>query len=360
MKYSEGFSPEKRDREYAEVANKQPLPFESDWPGSDRMQKLLEKAGHLFIYAATISRFLYDSCDPDKQILSSATKSDLSTKYLDEMYEVIVQAAVHGDQRADRIGYFRKVVGSIIILYEPLSCFSLSRLLDIAPNTIMNILSHLRSVLSISDDPNSRIQLYHLSFHEFLLSEKRYTDRRLQIDEEKAHATLFECCLAVMCCNYSEDSDHSRCPLKQDIYGFGHPGGLATDVDPDRLDKRLPPAVQYACRYWVSHWRNSNVFPVYEQKVNSFLRTHLLYWIESLALMGKVGEAVQMMIDLQSRMGRERKVSALGRLTRDAERVMLCFRSGIEAAPFQIYSCLCSAAERSSETVWRGLDWSFT
>ena len=52
-----------------------------------------------------------------------------------------------------------------------------------------------------------------------------------------------------MCCNHlsdSEDSDHLNhdiCPLKQDIYGFGHPGGLATDVG---LDIRLPPAVQYA------------------------------------------------------------------------------------------------------------------
>jgi hypothetical protein len=182
------------------------------------------------------------------------------------MYEVIVQAVVHGDQGADRIGYFRTVVGSIIVLSEPLSRFSLSQLLDIETNVIMNILSHLRSVLSIPDDPNSAIQLYHLSFHDFLLSEKRCTDRRLQIDEEKAHATLFERCLAVMCCNHlsdSEDSDHSNhdiCPLKKDIYGFGHPGGLATDVDPGRLDERLPPAVQYACRYWVSHWRSSNMF----------------------------------------------------------------------------------------------------
>jgi hypothetical protein len=64
--------------------------------------------------------------------------------------------------------------------------------------------------------------------------------------------------------------------------------------------------------------------------------------------MGKVGEAVQMMIDLQS-LGRESEASALGRLTRDAERVVLRCRSGIEAAPLQIYCSALVFAPRQSE-----------
>jgi hypothetical protein len=138
------------------------------------MRQLLGKAGHLFIYAATISRFLLKSCDPDgqvQQMLSSTSQSDLSTKNLDEMYEVIIQAVVRGDQGEDRVGYFRRIVGSIILLSEPLSSFSLSQLLGIKTNIITNILDPLRSVLSIPDDPNSAIQLYHLSFRDFLVSE---------------------------------------------------------------------------------------------------------------------------------------------------------------------------------------------
>ena len=87
-------------------------------------------------------RFLFESCDPDGQISSmvgSTSKFNLSTKHLDEMYEVIIRAVVHGDQGVDRIGYFRTIVGSIIVLSEPLSCFSLGRLLDIRANIIMNI-----------------------------------------------------------------------------------------------------------------------------------------------------------------------------------------------------------------------------
>ena len=64
-----------------------------------------------------------------------------------------------------------------------------------------------------------------------------------------------------------------------------HPGVLITGVD-SQLDKRFPPAVWYAFRYWVSHWRSSNTFLVHEQKVNRFFRTHVLHWIEFPACVG--------------------------------------------------------------------------
>jgi hypothetical protein len=45
-----------------EVANEQEPLVGSDWPGHDRMQKLLGKAGHLFIYAATLGKKTW--CQP--------------------------------------------------------------------------------------------------------------------------------------------------------------------------------------------------------------------------------------------------------------------------------------------------------
>jgi hypothetical protein len=65
-----------------EVAENQDPPFGNNWPDDVTMQKLLKKAGHLLICAATIYRFLLESCDPDGQILqmlSSASESDLSS-----------------------------------------------------------------------------------------------------------------------------------------------------------------------------------------------------------------------------------------------------------------------------------------
>jgi hypothetical protein len=39
-----------------------------DWPGEEKVQKLIEKAGRLFIYAATACRFLSESRFPDKHL----------------------------------------------------------------------------------------------------------------------------------------------------------------------------------------------------------------------------------------------------------------------------------------------------
>ncbi|OXV05605.1 hypothetical protein Egran_06627, partial [Elaphomyces granulatus] len=93
----------------------------------------------------------------------------------------------------------------------------------------MNILNPLRSVLNIPNALDSLIQLYHLSFHDFLLSRERCMDKRLQIEEAEAHEKLFEYCLTVMCCNHLNEGKHhseKECRLKQDICDLGHPGVL--------------------------------------------------------------------------------------------------------------------------------------
>jgi hypothetical protein len=104
-----------------EVADIQVPPFGSDWPGNDMMQKLLQKAGHLFIYATTISHFLRKSSDPNRgigRILEGTSKSSLPTKDLDNMYTLIVQAAI-AEQGEEDVQEFLKLVGSIVVLSEP-------------------------------------------------------------------------------------------------------------------------------------------------------------------------------------------------------------------------------------------------
>jgi NACHT domain len=131
------------------VADIQVPPFGSDWPGNDMMPKLPQKAGHLFIYATNISHFLQKSSYPNRgigRILEGTSKSSLPTKDLDNMYTLIVQAAI-AEQEEEDVQEFLKVVGSIIVLSEPLSRSSLSHLLDIDRNVIYNILKPLHSVL---------------------------------------------------------------------------------------------------------------------------------------------------------------------------------------------------------------------
>jgi hypothetical protein len=60
-----------------------------DWPGNDKIDCLVEKSDGLFIYAATVCRFIEDSkWTLSKQlsiVLDQTTSSRSPEKYLDEM-----------------------------------------------------------------------------------------------------------------------------------------------------------------------------------------------------------------------------------------------------------------------------------
>jgi hypothetical protein len=63
--------------------------IEIDWPGEENIQKLIHKADRLFIYAATVCRFIGGCLYPEKRLsemLQVSSASPSSTKELDRMY----------------------------------------------------------------------------------------------------------------------------------------------------------------------------------------------------------------------------------------------------------------------------------
>jgi hypothetical protein len=83
--------------------------------------------------------------------------------------------------------------------------------------------------------------------------------------------------------------------LKKDICGLKVPGVLLEDIDRERIDACVPPALRYACVYWVHHVEQSNSSAALQNPINSFIREHYLHWLEVLALIGKLSDdGVQM------------------------------------------------------------------
>ena len=64
------------------------------------------------------------------------------------------------------------IVGSIVTLAEPLSVTSLAVLLNMVREIIVLRLRPLHSVLRVPADPETPVRTLHLSFSEFLLSDK--------------------------------------------------------------------------------------------------------------------------------------------------------------------------------------------
>ena len=185
------------------------------------------------------------------------------------------------------VARFRAVVGSIVLLAEPLSIRSLARLLDIPEDNVFHQLQPLHSVLSVPASTNSPVRTFHLSFRDFLVDQQE--NHSFWVDERQTHERL-----AVRCLEMLSTGDR----LKKDICGLHLPGTRRSEVSQDIIDNSLPPDMQYACRYWVYHWKQSRRLIRDGDLVDLFLTRHLLHWLEVLGVMGCVSEGIGMVDDL--------------------------------------------------------------
>ena len=345
--------------ELAEIKKMRSL--EEDWPGEERIQKLLQKADRLFIYAATICRFISKSRFPESrlsEILQVTSVNHSSTKKLDEMYMLILNYSVAGacdEDKEDVARLFKQIVGSIITLFNTLSTTALTKLLAVSSAQMDETLEPLYSVLDIPQDKTSPIQLFHLSFRDFLLNNERCCDIQFWIDEKNAHNYLSMRCLKLM-------SEH----LRKDMCGLRMPGALAAEVEKKMVEHHLPLAVQYACRYWISHLQRGNIELCDNGQVHEFLTEHFLHWIEALSLMRNMSDAVVMVRGLESLLivrnstksrfvllanlakSQPNTTTLLLTMIQDAKRFILYNRSIIEKAPLQVYTSALVFSPRST------------
>ena len=266
-----------------------------DWPGQTSVQNLVGMAIPLFIFAATVCRFIKDrKCGPPEEqlakVLQYQTKSQeskLDATYLPVLNQLLV--GLTASERHHLVRGFREVVGSIVILASPLSTASLARLLGISKGAVDCKIDLLHSVLSIPSNPDVPVRLLHLSFRDFLLdSEKRETNP-FWVDEKEAHNKLATQCLK----HLSADGN-----LKEDICDLRTPAKLRREVNKHTIDACLPSDIQYACQYWVYHLKQGRGIICDDDQVHSFLTHHFLHWLEALSFIGRLSESISMIDNL--------------------------------------------------------------
>ncbi|OJJ42671.1 hypothetical protein ASPZODRAFT_169958 [Penicilliopsis zonata CBS 506.65] len=316
----------------ATIAFNRDLPPE--WPGEEFKQNMVQKAGRLFIYAATVCRFL-DTDFPEEQIeslMSMDSTKDSPTADLDRIYTLLLQQKITSPFKP----LFQSIVGSVILLNESLSPRDLSMLLDIPLRKVRKTLDCLRSVLVVPEDDGSPVSLFHLSFHDFLLDSTRCSDLQFHVKAEEGHNRLFICSLNLM-------NKH----LIKDICQLKHPGALQKEVESSVVEKYLPLAVQYACLFWTSHLESSKVKLEDDDIVHDFLKCNFLHWLEALTLMGKIFEGIDNILLLET-LVKAVENPLLHAFIYDAIRWVLHMRTVIEEAPLQIYCSGLIFAPRAS------------
>ncbi|KAH6974799.1 vegetative incompatibility protein HET-E-1 [Ilyonectria destructans] len=314
----------------------------TSWPGQSNIQILVQMAVPLFIFAATVCRFLADRrCgNPDKQLQevlkyrTRSQESQLDATYLPVLNQLVVGLPIR--QRENALQEFRVIVGSIVILASPLSTCALAQMLSVSKDTIDDRLDLLHSVLSIPPSSSSPVRLLHLSFRDFLVDAEKCGKNPFWVDEKYSHGKMAANCLRVM---------NER--LRTDICDVNASGTSRLTLNPQKVDACLPPEVQYACLHWVYHLQHARDQVSDGGPVCDFLIRHFLHWMEALSLMGRASESLGIINALQSLLSPEASVK-LSSLLSDATRFVLANISIIDKTPLQIYSsALAFAPEKS-------------
>jgi hypothetical protein len=270
----------------------------AEWPGEQSTRALVVQAMPLFIFAFTVSRYI--SANPRRNLATMLLQSrDKSLTGLKGTYLPILDQVVasEGDgEQKDRILDFKTVVGSIVLLYDPLSASALARLLKVEAGDIGRVLRPLHSVLNIpraSDgkiDRMTPITLFHLSFRDFLLDPELKSQNVFWVQADETHRTLGMRCIRLL----------ESGGLKEDVCGVLRPGTRRADVAKSSVHASLPEDVAYACCYWIRHMSMSNSRLHDEGAVHQFLQKHLLHWMEALSWLRKASDVIHSLETLKS------------------------------------------------------------
>ncbi|KAL2847067.1 hypothetical protein BJX68DRAFT_276940 [Aspergillus pseudodeflectus] len=310
------------------------------WPGEEQIETLAARAAPLFIFAATVCRFVADgNFDPNERLqefLTNSSGSKLDDTYRPVLKQLLVKDKSDGEKL---IAEFQKIIGVIILLANPLSLSALAELLELQERNVSIRLRSFHSVLVIPSDPNLPIQTFHSSFRDYLLDEGTKTDTEISpfwVDKGEKHELIGRQCLTVM----------GRY-LKKNICGLPSYGTSRIEIDSDSIARSLPPALQYACRYWVYHFAQSSLSAKTIDQILPFLEEHFLHWLESMSIMGLIYESLDA-ADTLLKLTKNMSHSAVSFFLLDAHRFILKFLDVVDTAPLQLYSSgLIFAPQRS-------------
>jgi hypothetical protein len=256
------------------------------WPSEEDIQALATLSFGLFIFAATSIKFVEDrnDSDPQGQLARLLSGKELSAHvqssphyYLDKLYmQVLTHAFPYISIQLS--GRLKTILGSIVVLQEPLSLVSLENLLSLAPSVVRQSLVHLCSIMILPENETQPIRLHHPSFVDFITDPNRCHDRRFTVDRKKQHTLL-----AIMCLKAMQS-------LKQDICGINNPCILNAEVNslPSCISANILPHIQYACRHWIFHLTHALISDILIDLLKEFCTKYLLYWIEACSLLGEL------------------------------------------------------------------------
>ncbi|KAH1596333.1 hypothetical protein KXX44_006640 [Aspergillus fumigatus] len=126
--------------EFSKIRLKRQRVLPPGWPGEERIEALATMAVPLFIFAATVCRFVADkNWNPEKRLQQFFMNS--SGSKMDRTYRPILNQLITEDESDmdELVEEFHNIIGVIILLAAPLSLSALAELLEMPEPDISNV-----------------------------------------------------------------------------------------------------------------------------------------------------------------------------------------------------------------------------
>jgi hypothetical protein len=284
-----------------EIATRRRHSISGQWPSDRDITTILKKTAGLFIIAAVIVRFIDSPFASPQKRLKLIVDLPNSTVYegksgIDAVYQQILSASFENADEDDPefFNQLHLVVGSIVLALKPLPRASLAEILEITPEIIWNMLTHLHSVLIVPESKSEPIRILHKSFADFVTDNQRCRDVRFHIDPPTYHSELGGHCLKLMKARLMKNICRlPRYAINNDIPDL-----------PARQQKYIGAPLLYACSSWTKHLLLSSDAGddtgTVVRSVNDLFKHHLLSWLEVLSIEENFHIAIYSLHDLRS------------------------------------------------------------
>ena len=251
------------------------------WPCDKDLTALTKKSSGLFIFASTLTRFIESEHHGPAERLQLIVALPDSTVHegragIDLLYAQVLMHAFSDIEEATVFENLKRVLGAVILAFNPLSRAQIAGILNIKQSLIATILRHLHSVLLIPNEDSKEIRVFHKSFPDFLQDPDRCPGSHFLVNPPLHHADMAFGCLGLL-----RKLNPNPCGLPDFVMNRD-----LTDV-PKLLERKVGGALRYACGYWAMHVRSSGTdsgVVRLASSVTKFFMINFLPWVEIMSL----------------------------------------------------------------------------
>ncbi|KAJ4491522.1 hypothetical protein C8J55DRAFT_557095 [Lentinula edodes] len=274
----------------------------ADWLPEQTIERLVQQAAGLFIFAVTVCRYVASRGDAKRRLehINSLTKGEYDNALsVDMLYTEVLSAALQkiSDPRDRRD--FARILATVMLAQESLTMNALGQLLRIETTVVCDLLRDLHPILSVSDEtgalPDDVVHTFHASFPEYMTARNRVGEKvpLIYIDPSIHHLEMALCCL--------------RCMNRELKRIIPFPGRFSSEDNGPSIpiaQTCISKALRYATLYWADHFSSALPEGLREQELplllleelQQFTSTKFLFWFECMCLLDAAESIIEILI----------------------------------------------------------------